>query len=1039
VKKLRAGGIRRSSTALAICLMFLLVFLVHIIALALAGPLTGEFKGTSAAPDNTLSDTGDSKIHMTVSRSGGVAISNPYKNYPYWFKGNLHSHTTNSDGSNTPAQMMAAYRANGYSFNAIADHRYLTDSEQFTDLPSFLGENGEEVGSGTHMLAINIENWISSSGSVADWVRETLRQGGMAIPAHPAYFGYTLDTLRAAVDAGAMGMEIHGDASSGPEAREWWDNLLSENRHVYGFMNDDAHSIGGIGSWGWNMVNAESLNEENILQNLMEGNFYCVQTSPPGGIGPEIYSITVENENTIVIRSPGTYVTFIGNYGTVLATEGFVDGAASYSPSTEYTYVRMEVHDADGVSYTQPLLISVPELEIFISPGENSAENGQIVTFTVSVSNNSENGDNYTLENRDILGWGLELENDVLKVPAGENRETTLTVQIPPDAIGCTRDNITIIATSQSDNTVKDNTSCIAHATILRRVQVVITPPSQENENGGALRYDVLVMNLGNVQENFQLARGDNAGWTPSLDNTWLLVPKGENRTTKLTVNIPTNATGGTWDNIWVKATSQENAEVFDNKSCLAHVTISRGVDVSISPTSNSGLPGSTLTYTVTVINTGTVSDTYTLENSDNSGWSLSLDNTLLTIPRNENRTTTLRVTIPDNAENCTRDNITVTATSADNTVKDNASCTAHCVSENRGVAVSISPSYRSILVGENFAFTVTVKNTGTVSDSYNLTKGDNAIWTLNIQSTVGPISPGASENVTLTVTVPDNAVECTHDNVWVRATSQTDNTVWAENSCIAHATENIVPGVEVSISPSENSAENGRNVTFTVTIRNTGNALDNYTLENSDNSGWSLALSPSTLSLGVGASGTATLTVAIPTTAENCTRDNITVTATSSENATIENSATCVAHCLVGAAPTGGVQVTISENSKSGKPGDELSFAVVVTNTSTGTDTFSVTAEDTENWARTVSPTSFSLNAGGSRNVGLTVTIPSTAADGASTTITVTATGTGHDNSAICTATAQAGGGISPFVYVGAVVVIVVIIAALLIFIKPF
>jgi hypothetical protein len=341
--------------------MFLLVFLVHIIALALAGPLTGEFKGTSAAPDNTLSDTEDSKIHMTVSRSGGVVISNPYKNYPYWFKGNLHSHTTNSDGSNTPAQMMAAYRANGYSFNAIADHRYLTDSEQFTDLPYFLGENGEEVGSGTHMLAINIENWISSSGSVIDWVRETLRQGGMAIPAHPAYFGYTLDTLRAAVDAGAMGMEIHGDASSGPEAREWWDNLLSENRHVYGFMNDDAHSTGGIGSWGWNMVNAESLNEENIIQNIMEGNFYCVQTSPPGGIGPEIYSITVENENTIVIRSPGTYVAFIGNCGTVLATEWFVDGVASYSPSTEYTYVRMEVHDADGVSYTQPLLISVLE------------------------------------------------------------------------------------------------------------------------------------------------------------------------------------------------------------------------------------------------------------------------------------------------------------------------------------------------------------------------------------------------------------------------------------------------------------------------------------------------------------------------------------------------------------------------------------------------------------------------------------------------------------------------------------------------------
>jgi uncharacterized membrane protein len=131
-------------------------------------------------------------------------------------------------------------------------------------------------------------------------------------------------------------------------------------------------------------------------------------------------------------------------------------------------------------------------------------------------------------------------------------------------------------------------------------------------------------------------------------------------------------------------------------------------------------------------------------------------------------------------------------------------------------------------------------------------------------------------------------------------------------------------------------------------------------------------------------------------------------------------------------------VQVTISANSKSGKPGDELSFAVVVTNTGTGTDTFSVTAEDTEDWAPTVLPTSFSLNAGGYRNISLRITIPSTAADGDSTTITVTATGTGYENSAICTAAAQAGGETSPFVYVGVVVVIVVIISAVLI-IRPF
>ena len=315
----------------------------------------------SSQADNTVSDSDSCIAHVTIF--SGVRVSSPYKNYPYWFKGNIHSHTENSDGSNTAYEMMTAYRANGYSFNAITDHRYLTNSEQFTDLPYFLGINGEEVGYWpTHMLAIGIENWISSSGSMVDWVNEVLSQGGIAIPAHPAYSGVPLDNLRAAVDAGARGMEIHGDATSGPAAREMWDTLLSENRLVYGVMNDDAHSTGNIGRYGWNVVNAESLNKENILQSFKEGNFYCIENSPLGqGVGPQIDNIIVEDENVIVIISPGEYVLFIGDNGILLENKELVDNKASYIPAPWVSYVRMEVYGGGGVSYTQPLSVSFEE------------------------------------------------------------------------------------------------------------------------------------------------------------------------------------------------------------------------------------------------------------------------------------------------------------------------------------------------------------------------------------------------------------------------------------------------------------------------------------------------------------------------------------------------------------------------------------------------------------------------------------------------------------------------------------------------------
>ena len=103
-------------------------------------------------------------------------------------------------------------------------------------------------------------------------------------------------------------------------------------------------------------------------------------------------------------------------------------------------------------------------------------------------------------------------------------------------------------------------------------------------------------------------------------------------------------------------------------------------VSISISPSYQRGPPGGMLDYTVTVVNTGGGEDTYTLTVGDNSGWSLMLSKNLLeNVQPGENRVVTLSVVIPENAENCTKDNITVTATShADNTIKAIGSCVAH-------------------------------------------------------------------------------------------------------------------------------------------------------------------------------------------------------------------------------------------------------------------------------------------------------------------------------------------------------------------------
>ena len=213
-------------------------------------------------------------------------------------------------------------------------------------------------------------------------------------------------------------------------------------------------------------------------------------------------------------------------------------------------------------------------------------------------------------------------------------------------------------------------------------------------------------------------------------------------------------------------------------------------VSVSISPSENSGLLGTTLNYTVTVINMGNVVDNYALTVSDNAvpSWNPTLSENLLENVRpGENRIVALSVVISENAEHCMKDNITVVATSAENIeISDSASCTAHAITFS--VGISVSPTWQENFQGSTLDYTVIVANTGLVIDNYILTVSDSLDWILALSDLLEDVQPGENGTVTLTVTIPENAEHCTEDNITVTATSIADNKVSESDSCIAHA-----------------------------------------------------------------------------------------------------------------------------------------------------------------------------------------------------------------------------------------------------------
>lgn len=78
-----------------------------------------------------------------------------------WYKGNLHTHTTNSDGAYTPEETIALYKSKNYDFLALTDHWFHGEGRQeenFLLLNSTEFDVGSTVQEGIyHIVGIGME------------------------------------------------------------------------------------------------------------------------------------------------------------------------------------------------------------------------------------------------------------------------------------------------------------------------------------------------------------------------------------------------------------------------------------------------------------------------------------------------------------------------------------------------------------------------------------------------------------------------------------------------------------------------------------------------------------------------------------------------------------------------------------------------------------------------------------------------------------------------------------------------------------------
>ena len=237
------------------------------------------------------------------------------------YRGNLHGHSTHSDGRNSPADVVRLYRDAGYHFTCLSEHYWSNprfcaatlndasalDRDDFiTLLSAELHCHGKlyDRDGLWHIVANGLPPGFAMAGETEkgpELVSRAVAAGAYVTIAHPEWYSLTDAEAQALAEAGAHGVEIYNHASAIDAARGGGtatvDYLLHQGFPIHITATDDSHDIPRDAFGGWVMVAARDLTSDAILAALKAGDFYA-------STGPDILSITRDGTVIEIETSP---------------------------------------------------------------------------------------------------------------------------------------------------------------------------------------------------------------------------------------------------------------------------------------------------------------------------------------------------------------------------------------------------------------------------------------------------------------------------------------------------------------------------------------------------------------------------------------------------------------------------------------------------------------------------------------------------------------------------------------------------------------
>jgi hypothetical protein len=286
----------------------------------------------------------------------------PFDKPGRFYRGNLHTHSTRSDGRVSPEGVCQFYREAGYSFISLTDHfmeRFdypITDTRPY-HTPDFVTLLGAELHAGEtatgelwHILAVGLPPDFAPPPEGEDGpgiAARAMAAGAYVAVAHPAWYNLTEADVITLKDTHAIEIinGISADHNDRIDSVYMLDVMLARGYRFDACATDDAHFHDKHSDLlrGWVWVKSEALTPDALLAALKAGHYYS-------STGPQIHDIQVFPGDKLVIRcSPASsiFVTGKGARSTFLHGNGITQAEMNIRKMDE-GYCRVTVRDAQG-------------------------------------------------------------------------------------------------------------------------------------------------------------------------------------------------------------------------------------------------------------------------------------------------------------------------------------------------------------------------------------------------------------------------------------------------------------------------------------------------------------------------------------------------------------------------------------------------------------------------------------------------------------------------------------------------------------------